>query len=179
MDDTSSPFFLHPSDNPGLNLVSWPLTSDNYGMLLVPWKSWSHSRRQTVLWMAWNGRVTKVSFPFGPLVLSPRKLMTLKHVLSNITALNDHLMWISESIWWRAGWVSCEHVKPLLECIHMEYVSCFFVGHNDDFSQVRGQIQQMDPILSMNKIFSLIIQEKNEGNLVPWLLNLKHKLHVL
>ncbi|RZB58546.1 30S ribosomal protein S9, chloroplastic [Glycine soja] len=33
-DDISNSFFLRPLDNPGLNLVSWPLTSDDYSTLL-------------------------------------------------------------------------------------------------------------------------------------------------
>ncbi|KAL5790526.1 hypothetical protein ACOSQ2_005414 [Xanthoceras sorbifolium] len=36
LEDTSSPFFLHHSDNPGLVLVSQTLTRDNYA-------SWSKS----------------------------------------------------------------------------------------------------------------------------------------
>ena len=36
MDDLASPFFLHHSDNPGLILVSQPLTGDNYN-------SWSRA----------------------------------------------------------------------------------------------------------------------------------------
>ena len=30
MDDSSSPFFLHNGDHPGLNLVSHPLTGNSY-----------------------------------------------------------------------------------------------------------------------------------------------------
>ena len=36
IDDPMSPYFLHHSDNPGLTLVSQPLTGDNYA-------SWSRS----------------------------------------------------------------------------------------------------------------------------------------
>ena len=44
----------------------------------------------------WNGRVTEVWFPFGPLILSPRKQMwvnwTLKHMFRNII---DCSIWIT------------------------------------------------------------------------------------
>lgn len=40
-----------------------------------------------------------------------------------------------------------------------EHTMSFLMGLNESFSQIRGQILLMDPIPSLNKIFSLIIQE--------------------
>lgn len=36
------------------------------------------------------------------------------------------------------------------------------MGLNDSFSQVRGQLLLMDPLLSINKVFALISQEKHQ-----------------
>ena len=41
-----------------------------------------------------------------------------------------------------------------------EHAMNFLMGLNDDFSQIRCQILLMDPIPSVNLIFSLIIKEE-------------------
>ena len=42
----------------------------------------------------------------------------------------------------------------------------FLMGLNDSFSQVRSQVLLMDPIPSLSKVYSLLIQEKTR-RLVP------------
>lgn len=46
----------------------------------------------------------------------------------------------------------------------MEYVISFLMGLNDSFAQVRGQLLLMDPIPSINKVFSLVSQEEHQRN---------------
>lgn len=36
----------------------------------------------------------------------------------------------------------------------------FFMGLDESYSQTRGQILLMDPIPNINKVFSLVLQEK-------------------
>ncbi|KAL6342166.1 hypothetical protein AAG906_004486 [Vitis piasezkii] len=44
----------------------------------------------------------------------------------------------------------------------MEYNMSFLMGLNDSFAQVRGQLHLMDPLLPINKAFSLISQEEHQ-----------------
>lgn len=41
----------------------------------------------------------------------------------------------------------------------------FLMGLNDSFSQTRGQILLMDPLPSINRVFSLIVQEEKQKSL--------------
>jgi hypothetical protein len=57
---------------------------------------------------------------------------------------------------------SCNGLKTLLDFLAQEYVFHFLMGLNESFSQVRGQILLMDPLPSINKVFSLVIQEERQ-----------------
>ena len=39
------------------------------------------------------------------------------------------------------------------------------MGLNESFAQVQGQILLRDPLPSLNKVYSLLIQEENKGQL--------------
>ena len=53
------------------------------------------------------------------------------------------------------------HVNEKISNIHhREVVMQFLMGLNDSFSHIRGQILLMDPIPFVEKVFSLLIQDK-------------------
>ena len=39
------------------------------------------------------------------------------------------------------------------------------MGLNDSYSQIRGQILMMDPLLAINKVFSLVLQEERHRHI--------------
>ncbi|XP_019438887.1 PREDICTED: uncharacterized protein LOC109344577 [Lupinus angustifolius] len=43
-----------------------------------------------------------------------------------------------------------------------KYVICFLKGLNDDFSTIRAQILMMEPLSSMNKAFSIVLQQERQ-----------------
>jgi hypothetical protein len=45
---------------------------------------------------------------------------------------------------------------------NQEYIFQFLMGLNDSFSNIRGQILLIDPLPSINKVFSLIVQEESQ-----------------
>ena len=50
-----------------------------------------------------------------------------------------------------------------LEDLHLqELVMQFFMGLNDPYSQIKGQILFMDPLPFINKVYSLLIQEERQ-----------------
>ena len=62
---------------------------------------------------------------------------------------------------------SCEkcvcHINEKISNIHhREVVMQFLMGLNDSFSHVQGQILLMDPIPSVEKVFSLLIQDEKQ-----------------
>ena len=57
---------------------------------------------------------------------------------------------------------SCGAVKFFIEYQHRQHVIQFLMGLNDNFSHIRGQILILDPMPTITKVFSLIIQEKKQ-----------------
>jgi hypothetical protein len=57
---------------------------------------------------------------------------------------------------------SCDNPKILADHSHQDYVFQFLMGLNDSFAQIRGQILLIDPLPSINKVFSLVIQEERQ-----------------
>lgn len=45
---------------------------------------------------------------------------------------------------------------------HQENIYHFLIGLNDSFSHIRGQILLIKPLPSINKIFSLVLQEERQ-----------------
>ena len=56
----------------------------------------------------------------------------------------------------------CGLSKTLMEYQHYDYVHSFLMGLNDSFSQVRGQILLMEPLPSINKVFSLVQNDEKQ-----------------
>jgi hypothetical protein len=57
---------------------------------------------------------------------------------------------------------SCGGLKVFLGFHHQEYVFHFLMGLNESFSRIRGQILLIDPMPSINKVFSLVLQEERQ-----------------
>ncbi|MED6111214.1 hypothetical protein PIB30_117973 [Stylosanthes scabra] len=57
---------------------------------------------------------------------------------------------------------SCGGVKPIQAFLDQEYVMLFLMGLNDSLANVRGQILLLDPLPSIGKVFSLVLQEEKQ-----------------
>jgi hypothetical protein len=57
---------------------------------------------------------------------------------------------------------TCGALKTILSYHHQQQVYQFLMGLNESYSQVRGQILLIDPLPSINKVFSLVIQEERQ-----------------
>jgi hypothetical protein len=55
---------------------------------------------------------------------------------------------------------SCGGMKIVAEHYHQEYVYQFLMGLNESFAAICGQILLMEPLPSVNKVFSMITQEE-------------------
>ncbi|XP_058785029.1 uncharacterized protein LOC131659936 [Vicia villosa] len=56
----------------------------------------------------------------------------------------------------------CGGVNPLIEHINREYVLTFLLGLNESFNSIQSQILLMDPLPSVPRVFSLVIQEEKQ-----------------
>ena len=55
---------------------------------------------------------------------------------------------------------NCGALETLLDYQHNEYVMKFFVGLNDLYASVRGQILLVEPLPTINKVFALVSYEE-------------------
>jgi len=58
------------------------------------------------------------------------------------------------------------HVNEKISNLHhKEAIMKLLMGLNDSFSHIRGQILLMDPILSIEKVYSLLIQDEKQRSI--------------
>jgi hypothetical protein len=218
-DDYADPFFLHPSDHPGLQVVSHQFNGDNFsswhksmivalsgknklGFLdgtikkpeitatdkLLSWKrnnniiaSWivnslSKEIAATVLYSnsaaeIWNNLLHRFQQKNGLHIFELKKqLLELRQ--GSVSAHFTHLkaLWDELSDHTPQHQCTCDGVKPLLEHFHQEYVLHFLMGLNDNFSAIRGEILCMDPLPTIQQVFSLVLQDERHrdvGNSFP------------
>ena len=73
-------------------------------------------------------------------------------------------------------WDELKNFQPILSCHcggteswlkyqQQECVLQFLMGLNESFAQTHTQIQLMDPILSISKVFSLVVQEERQRSI--------------
>ncbi|XP_073219786.1 uncharacterized protein [Cicer arietinum] len=188
--DMLDPYFMHPSDNPSVALVSPPLSATNY-------HSWSRSmivalrsKNKLVfvtgalprpanidrLSIAWDRCNTMLMYHQGDVFRISdlqEEIYSLRQGDSSITSYYTKLKQL---------WQELENFRPLPSCScnvkcscalipkireyrDGDYVIRFLKGLNEQYSAVRSQVMLMDPLPSINKVFSMLVQQ--ERHLFP------------
>jgi hypothetical protein len=57
---------------------------------------------------------------------------------------------------------SCGALSSVVDNYNQEYIFQFLMSLNESFSNIRSQILLIDPLPSINKVFSLIVQEESQ-----------------
>lgn len=60
---------------------------------------------------------------------------------------------------------SCSTAKLLVESYHQECIMQFLMELIDSYSQLRGQILLIEPLPSINKVFSLVVQNERQRDI--------------
>ncbi|XP_072060200.1 uncharacterized protein [Arachis hypogaea] len=55
---------------------------------------------------------------------------------------------------------NCADSRPMQAFLQNEYVHCFLMDLDDSYAQIRGQILLIEPLPSINKVLSLVVQEE-------------------
>ena len=61
---------------------------------------------------------------------------------------------------------TCNGICPWHNYAQMEYAMHFLMGLNESYGSIRGQILSMDPFPLITRIFSLVVQEEKQRELV-------------
>ena len=88
--------------------------------------------------------------------------MTIIDFFTQLKALWDQLQNLSPFPSCTYGKCVCNINKRLNDLQARESVMKFLIGLNESFSQVRTQFLLMDPIPSLSKVYSLLIQEETQ-----------------
>jgi hypothetical protein len=113
----------------------------------------------------WNDIKERFSQSNGPRIFQLQKAISAlsqnnNSVSSYYTSLKG--LWDELNNYRPMPLCSCGTSRTILDYQHREYVFQFLMGLNESFSHVRGQILLMDPLPSINKIFSMVIQEERQ-----------------
>ncbi|GMJ13708.1 hypothetical protein HRI_005040000 [Hibiscus trionum] len=143
----NNPYYLHQPDNPGMVLVTQPLTNDNYN-------TWKRS-----MLMASSAK-NKLGFVDGsisaPASTSDRfNAWTRANNLVNSWILN----FVSKDI------AASLRYHSTAAAIWKDLEESFLMGLNESYAHVRAQILLMDPFPSISKVFSWILQEENQRSI--------------
>ncbi|XP_041995874.1 uncharacterized protein LOC121745999 [Salvia splendens] len=151
-EDTSSPYFLHPSDNPSVVLVPQPNRED---LLYQPW---ARCNSMVIAWLR-NSVSSQICSSIMYLDDAYEIWSDLKERFSlgdsaRLYQLRQQLMSSSQG--------NSGHQEN--DCTMQ-----FLIGLNPSFSQIGSHIVSITPLPSLSKVFALVIQEERqrhiEGNL--------------
>ena len=214
----TSPYYLHPRENPGLALVSTNLNDSNYS-------SWSRNMQRALLsknkLKFVNGSI-KTPLPNDPTYKAWERcnVMILSWIMSVLSPdIAESVLYIdyAKDLWeelkerfsqgdyfhisdllqeihsikqgertitqyfteLKKLWEELDFLRPLPTCTcgkpyecdltkvflkqrDVEHSICFLKGLNDCYNNVKTQVLLMDPLPSINKVFSLIIQQERK-----------------
>ncbi|XP_039037174.1 uncharacterized protein LOC120174360 [Hibiscus syriacus] len=182
-DNGNNLYYLHQYDNPGMVLVSQPLSSDNFHC----WK------RYMVLDLSAKKKLGFVDgsvVPSDPssselfnawtqannLVISWILNSVSKEIAANLlyhSSTSDMWKYIVERFQQSNGPQLFQLKKKLISLVQgqvrrvldeqkQEQIFQFLMGLNNSFSHIRGKILLLDPFPSISKVISLIVQEENQ-----------------
>lgn len=60
---------------------------------------------------------------------------------------------------------SCGGIHEIIDFLQVEYLMDFLMGLNENFSQIKAQLLIMDPLPSISRAFSLILQEEQQRSI--------------
>ncbi|KHN29861.1 hypothetical protein glysoja_034105, partial [Glycine soja] len=117
----------------------------------------------------WDDLKTRFLRKNGP------RIFQLKHQLMSLQQGTDDINTYYTKL--KSIWEELADYKPTFSCTcgglqqlqthnESEYVMSFLMGLNDSFSQIQGQILLSNPLPSIGNVFSLILQEKAQREIV-------------
>ncbi|XP_027910412.1 uncharacterized protein LOC114169457 [Vigna unguiculata] len=168
--------YLHPSENPAISLVSPVLESHNYHSWSKSFATALSAKNKSILWMdksedIW--RDLKSRFFQGNLL----HISELQSEASSLKQGNASMIEYFTKM--RVLWDELDSFRPYLICNCSAKCSCdlagishqrktedhamqFFRGLNEQYSNVTSHVLMMDPIPSISKIFSYVVQQERQ-----------------
>ncbi|XP_048231267.1 uncharacterized protein LOC125370296 [Ricinus communis] len=178
-DNPTDPFYLHHSDQPGLVLVTQLLNEENYS-------TWSRAMLMALSIKNKEGFVNDIGASIIYINSAHEIWADLEERYSNTNSI--HLFHVEEAIHnckqdnmtiggyytkLKGLWderdalcniptCTCGTMKEVLQFQQNQKTMKFLMGLNEVYSAVRGQILLIDPLPTVNKTYSLILQDEKQ-----------------
>ncbi|XP_073158979.1 uncharacterized protein [Henckelia pumila] len=182
-EDSSSPFFLHNGDHPGLSLVPTQLTGSgsNYNtwnramVMALTAKNKLGFVDESLLYMTtcrkvWVDLHDRFHQSNAPRIYQIKKLLSSLHQGSmDISAYYTKLriLWDEFKDYQPTSTCQCGSMKDWINFHNQERVMQFLMGLNDSYAAIRAQVLMIDPLPVMSKVFSLVVQEERQRSIYP------------
>ena len=158
-----------PADNANLALIeSWQCTNDIVSSWLL--NSISKDLTESIIYYdsgaaMWSDLKSRFLHGNGPRIFQlKREIANFRQGNLSVTQFFSKIkaLWAELSCYKPNFVCNCGGYGPMQEFFKREYVMCFLMGLDKSFSAIRGQILAMEPILDINKAFSLVVQEEKQ-----------------
>uniref|UniRef100_A0A803QNN8 Retrotransposon Copia-like N-terminal domain-containing protein n=1 Tax=Cannabis sativa TaxID=3483 RepID=A0A803QNN8_CANSA len=182
-EDLSSPYFLSTGDHPGLVLVSAPLTGPNFqswrraismafaaknktafldGSLPKPIPS-DHAFCSWTRCNNMNDLIDRFNEGNGPRIFQLKaELHSIQQGDQSISSYFTKLqsLWDELKEFQPIANCTCGALQRLQDFYNMDQVLQFLTGLNESYNSVRAQILLIEPLPSISKVFSMVVQEE-------------------
>ncbi|GKV17622.1 hypothetical protein SLEP1_g28100 [Rubroshorea leprosula] len=185
--DLDSPYYLHPSDDPSKVLVASPLTGENFhtwrramqnalyaknkmgfidGTLKTPSADCSeflgYAESATEVWEDLKecfsqGNTSRIYELKLELATTTQQTRFVAAYLTKLKPIWDELQ-AHELV----PTCTCGATKEFTKARETEKVHQFLMGLNENFSTMRSQILNMEPLPSLNKVYSMATKEEKQ-----------------
>ncbi|GAV78005.1 UBN2_3 domain-containing protein, partial [Cephalotus follicularis] len=170
--DPASPYFLHVFDQLGSPLITQFLVGDNYSTWRLAVTMALEAKNKLVFI---NGIIQKpVTEPDASAWLRCNNMVTSWLIHSTTPTIANSVMWIQNAhealhdelfSYRTAPPCTCGVLPNLTSFLDEDYLMDFLQGKNDSYASVCSQLLLMDPLLSVNKAYSLLLQEERQRSL--------------
>ncbi|XP_052113812.1 uncharacterized protein LOC107474724 [Arachis duranensis] len=153
--DTTNPYYIHPSENPNSVLVTPVLTGNNY-------HSWKRFLTMAI--------ISKNKYGFLTERFAQSDLLRIAELQEEIYALKQGTLSVTEfytSL--KSLWEELDSSRPLPVCScpatshrSQDFIIRFLKGLDERFSVVRSQILLLDQLPPATRVFALVIQHERQ-----------------
>ncbi|KAF7843815.1 Retrovirus-related Pol polyprotein from transposon RE1 [Senna tora] len=151
------PYYLHPSDTSGVQLVPTQLTEDLY-------EAYMFTPTAQEVWKELEEKYGKTNRP--QLVHVKKQLATLERGNDSLAVYSTKLKKLWEEVCSLQPKPQCTcdcEASKLLEDLHnSNYVDQFLMGLGDAYESVVSNILLMEPVPSYNKVYSMVAQIESQ-----------------
>ncbi|GKV06325.1 hypothetical protein SLEP1_g18226 [Rubroshorea leprosula] len=162
-----SPYYLHPSDDLGRVLVTSPLTGENFHTWRRAMQNALHAKNK----MGFVDGTLKKPSATCPEFLAWTKCnsMVMSWILNALSReLHDNMAYAEsaaeahEPVPTSSYGCTCGAKKEFTRTRETEKVHQFLMGLNENFSTIHSQILNMEPLPSLNKVYSMATKEEKQ-----------------